>query len=116
MDHFIEFNICPFEKTSVPAGDGIIIFNPPYGERIGDKKEIEELYKGMGKHFKTFETWSYYIITPYPDFEKLFGLKANRKRKLYNGTIKCDYYQFYGPKPPVSKDIDETLDICEMLE
>jgi putative N6-adenine-specific DNA methylase len=54
----------------------------------------------MGNHFKTFETWSYYIITPHEKFESLFGRRADKKRKLFNGNIKCDYYQFYGPKPP----------------
>ena len=64
------------------------------------QKEIEVLYRNMGQHFKNFETWSYYILTSYEAFEKQFGRKADKKRKLYNGALKCDYYQFYGPKPP----------------
>ncbi len=79
---------------------GVIICNPPYGERLGKKKEAEELYRSIGKKFKDFDTWSYYILTSNMEFEKLFGKKADKKRKLYNGMIKCNYYQYYGPPPP----------------
>jgi putative N6-adenine-specific DNA methylase len=80
---------------------GVVITNPPYGERIGEKEEIEELYRDFGKKFRELDTWSIYIITSDENFEKHYGKKADRKRKLYNGRIKVDYYQFYGPKPPV---------------
>ncbi|WP_100065252.1 THUMP domain-containing class I SAM-dependent RNA methyltransferase [Miniphocaeibacter massiliensis] len=79
---------------------GVVITNPPYGERMGEKEEIERLYKDFGKKFKEFPTWSVYLITSNENFEKLYGKKADRKRKLYNGRIKVDYYQFYGPRPP----------------
>lgn len=79
---------------------GVIICNPPYGERLGEIKEIEKLYVQMGKVFKTFDTWSYYIISSHPNFEKLFGRSADKKRKLYNGRIQCNYFQYFGPPPP----------------
>lgn len=79
---------------------GFIICNPPYGERLGEIKEIEKLYREMGKVFKTFDTWSYYVITSQQEFEKIFGRRADKKRKLYNGRLLCNYYQFYGPPPP----------------
>ncbi len=79
---------------------GFIICNPPYGERLGDMRDIEKLYRQMGTIFKAFETWSFYIITSHPEFEKIFGRKADKKRKLYNGRILCNYYQFFGPPPP----------------
>lgn len=79
---------------------GCIICNPPYGERLGERKEVEELYKTMGKVFNKMDTWSNYIITSHPNFENLFGKKADKKRKLYNGRIQCNYYQYYGPRPP----------------
>lgn len=66
---------------------------------MNEKHEVEALYRKMGEHFKKFDTWSYYVITSHPEFEKYFGRKADKKRKLYNGMLKCDYYQFYGPKP-----------------
>lgn len=78
---------------------GVVITNPPYGERMGDLGEVEELYLDFGRKMKDFETWSVYLLTSYEKFEKLYGKKADRKRKLYNGRIKVDYYQFYGPRP-----------------
>ncbi|MBO4954025.1 MAG: class I SAM-dependent RNA methyltransferase [Clostridia bacterium] len=77
---------------------GIIITNPPYGERLGDAKEAKALSRVMGQVFPTFPDWSYYIITPDEDFEKDFGKKASKKRKLYNGMIRCQYYQYFAPK------------------
>lgn len=79
---------------------GVVITNPPYGERMGELGEIEELYLDFGRKMKDFETWSVYLLTSYERFEKLYGKRADRKRKLYNGRIKVDYYQFYGPRPP----------------
>jgi len=82
---------------------GFIICNPPYGERLSEVKEVENLYRRMGKVFSTLDTWSYYILTSHPDFEKLFGRRADKKRKLYNGRILCNYYQFFGPPPKKQK-------------
>jgi len=62
----------------------------------------------MGKVFKTLDTWSFYVLTSNEDFEKLFGRPADKKRKLYNGRIKVDYYQFFGPRPPKGIKIDHT--------
>jgi len=78
---------------------GYLICNPPYGERLSEKKEVEFLYRDMGKVFKNLDTWSFYIISSHPQFEKHFNRKADKKRKLYNGRIQCNYYQYYGPKP-----------------
>lgn len=82
---------------------GVVITNPPYGERIGEKAEITQLYKDLGKKFDELKTWSVYVITSDEDFEKKYGKKADKKRKLFNGRIKVDYYQYFGPRPP--KDI-----------
>lgn len=62
----------------------------------------------MGRVFSKLDTWSHYILTSHPHFERLFGKKATKKRKLYNGNIKVDYYQYYGPKPPKPKQQMET--------
>ena len=78
---------------------GSIVCNPPYGERIGEIKELQRLYKEMGRVFRKFDTWSYYIISSMDNFEKLFGMKADKKRKLYNGRIQCNLYQYFGEKP-----------------
>ncbi len=78
---------------------GYIIANPPYGERLNDNN-IEKLYKNMGKKLLQLSTWSLYILTSHMNFEKLFGKKSSKRRKLYNGGIMCNYYQYYGPWPP----------------
>ncbi|CDI48479.1 THUMP domain-containing class I SAM-dependent RNA methyltransferase [Clostridium tetani] len=78
---------------------GFIITNPPYGERIGNAKEVENLYEDMGRTFQELKEWSYFVITSYEDFEKCFGEKSDKNRKLYNGRIKCYYYQYFGSEP-----------------
>lgn len=82
------------------ASYGTIICNPPYGERLSDLKECERLYQGLGKTFSRLDNWSYYILTSHQRFETLFGKKANKKRKLYNGMIPCNLYQYFGERPP----------------
>ena len=79
---------------SIPE-KGIVICNPPYGERLSDIKTAENLYKTMGKLFLRREGVNYYIISPHENFENLFGRKADKKRKLYNGMIKCNLFQYF---------------------
>ncbi|WP_096188903.1 THUMP domain-containing class I SAM-dependent RNA methyltransferase [Evansella halocellulosilytica] len=79
---------------------GVIVGNPPYGERMNERAYVENLYRQMGMTFKPLNTWSVYIITSYPHFEKVYGQKATKKRKLYNGNIRTDYYQYWGKRPP----------------
>lgn len=90
-------NVADFSST---FSYGTVICNPPYGERLGDKKECEKLYRIMGRQFKALDKWSYYIITSNESFEENFGMKASKKRKMYNGMLKCNIYQYFGPKPP----------------
>lgn len=78
---------------------GYLVSNPPYGERLSELAEVENLYRDMGNVFKFLDTWSFYIICPHPRFEYFFNRKADKRRKLYNGRIQCNYYQFFGPKP-----------------
>ncbi|SCG84251.1 UPF0020 protein [Proteiniborus sp. DW1] len=99
VDDCIIFEVKDMSKIDIKGEYGVIICNPPYGERLGEKGEVEELYRIMGKVFKKLDTWSVYVITSNEDFEKLYGKRADRKRKLFNGRIKVDYYQYYGPKP-----------------
>jgi len=100
VDDCIEFSVKPAQEIILPGDYGCLITNPPYGERIGELKEVEELYRSLGKIVATNPTWSSYVITSMEYFESLFGKKADAKRKLFNGRIKIDYYQFYGPRPP----------------
>ncbi|WP_416197233.1 MAG: Putative N6-adenine-specific DNA methylase [Sporanaerobacter sp.] len=100
VDDCIDFNVGNVLDFKTHEKYGVIISNPPYGERLGNKEKVEELYTKIGKIFRQLDTWSIYIITSNENFEKLYGQKADRKRKLYNGRIKVDYYQYYGPRPP----------------
>jgi putative N6-adenine-specific DNA methylase len=79
---------------------GVIICNPPYGERLGDRASAEAIYDDMADAFAPFDTWSIYVLTSHPDFERFYRRRADRRRKLYNGRIECTYYQFFGPRPP----------------
>jgi len=72
---------------------------------LGEKDDVEKLYREMGIVFKKFDSWSYYVITSNLEFEKYFGRKADKKRKLYNGRLLCNYYQFFGPPPPKHQSI-----------
>ncbi|MBW3113268.1 MULTISPECIES: THUMP domain-containing class I SAM-dependent RNA methyltransferase [Bacillaceae] len=79
---------------------GIIVGNPPYGERLGERKEVEHMYQEMGKAFEKLDTWSVYMLTSHENFEQCYGKQATKKRKLFNGFIRTDYYQYWGPRPP----------------
>jgi len=79
---------------------GKLITNPPYGERLGVDAQIQQLYRELAQVKKDLDTWSFYILTAYPHLEKVFGQRATKRRKLYNGGIECQYYQYYGPRPP----------------
>jgi putative N6-adenine-specific DNA methylase len=84
---------------------GVIVGNPPYGERLGEKRAVEQMYKEMGQAFAPLDTWSIYMLTSHEGFEELFGKPATKKRKLFNGFIKTDFYQYWSNvRPPRNKD------------
>ena len=99
----IKFAQIPFNKLKLPCNYGVCISNPPYAERMGNLNDVERLYRDMGKLFNHNKTWSTYFITSHEGFEKLYGRRADKKRKLFNGNVKTDYYQFYGERPPKKK-------------
>lgn len=74
---------------------GVIVCNPPYGERVMEKREAEEVYRAFGKAFRTLDGWKLYILSSHTEFERTFGKTATKKRKLYNGMIKCDLFMYY---------------------
>ncbi len=82
-------------KIRPDGGKGTIVCNPPYGERLATLKEAERLYRAMGEHFLSFGTWHIYVLTSDECFERCFGKRADKVRKLYNGMIKCGYYQYF---------------------
>ena len=81
-------------KMSLPCDTGVIICNPPYGQRMGEQKDAQRLYQAFGRHVKFADGWQKFIITSEPEFEHYFGKRADKKRKLYNGMIKCDLYMY----------------------
>ncbi|MCY7192593.1 THUMP domain-containing class I SAM-dependent RNA methyltransferase [Streptococcus gallolyticus] len=78
--------------------NGVIVSNPPYGERLLDDKAVDILYNEMGQTFAPLKTWSKFILTSDEQFERKYGSQADKKRKLYNGTLRVDLYQFYGER------------------
>ena len=104
VDELIHFQQRSVSDLSHPKKYGFLITNPPYGERIEDKKNLPELYKTIGERFAELDSWSAYIITAYEDTERYFGRKADKNRKIYNGMMKTYFYQFLGPKLPRKRE------------
>ncbi len=100
VDDCIRFEVKPLKEIKLKKDYGVCICNPPYAERMGELKEVEALYRDMGNIFRKNKTWSFYAITSHEEFERLYGRKADKKRKLFNGNVKIDYYQYYGERPP----------------
>ena len=99
----IHFQERPVSELRHPKKYGFIVTNPPYGERLEDKKDLPELYTQIGEAYRNLDSWSMYMITSYEDTEKYIGRKADKNRKIYNGMLKTYFYQFMGPKPPKRK-------------
>ena len=96
----VHFQQQEFRDLSTSKHYGCVICNPPYGERSGSLSEVETLYQDMAQVFEPLDTWSIYVLTSHPQFERLYGRRADKRRKLYNGRIACTYYQYHGPPPP----------------
>lgn len=92
---FKQLAVADFKTDKV---NGVIVGNPPYGQRMSDATRAHELYRQMGKTFKPLTSWSKYFLTSDLEFEKYYGQKATKRRKLYNGSIRTDYFQFWGNK------------------
>lgn len=103
VDHLIHFQKRSISELRHPKKYGFLIMNPPYGERMEDKKDLPELYRQIGEAYQNLDAWSLYIITGFEDTERYVGRNADKKRKIYNGMIKTNFYQFMGPKPPKRK-------------
>lgn len=78
--------------------NGVIVANPPYGERLSDKEHVHQLYQQMGKLYQPLTSWSKYILTSDLQFEQFYGTKATKRRKLYNGSLRTDFFQYWGKK------------------
>ncbi|WP_059170912.1 class I SAM-dependent RNA methyltransferase [Bacillus sp. FJAT-27445] len=100
LGELISFKQMQVRDLTADKEFGVIVANPPYGERLGDRPAVERMYREMGEAFSKLDTWSKYILTSHEDFEKFYGKPATKKRKLFNGFIRTDYYQYWGPRPP----------------
>lgn len=87
--------VCDARTLEKPDRRGTIVTNPPYGERLMERGEVEELYRALGRRFIALSPWQVYILTSHPGFERLYGRRADKTRKLYNGMIPCYLYQFF---------------------
>ena len=90
----IKFRDGDATKMDLPASSGILVCNPPYGERMMEQQSAQRLYAALGRHLKFANDWKKYVITSEPEFEHFFGKRSDKKRKFYNGKIQCNYYMF----------------------
>jgi len=95
----IHFQRAPFSALSSSREYGCIVTNPPYGVRLEHRDDVLDIYRSMSGVFAALPTWSFFVLTSWPDFERVLGRRADRRRKLYNAQIECTYYQFHGPRP-----------------
>ena len=94
VDDVVRFEVADAMKFDRKTERGVIVTNPPYGERIMEKEQAEELYRGFGKAYLQSENWQLYLLSSHTEFERCFGKTADKKRKLYNGMIKCDLFMY----------------------
>ena len=99
VEKYIEFKQLDMRDFYLEEEYGVLICNPPYGDRLSNKDEVKKIYSDFGKVFSSLKNWSCYVLTDCKDLEKLFKRKADKKRKLFNAKIECTYYTFLGKKP-----------------
>ncbi len=100
LGDLIQFKQMQVKDFTTTKEYGVIVGNPPYGERLGDRPTVEKMYTDMGQAFSPYETWSVYMLTSNERFEECYGKPATKKRKLFNGFIQTNYYQYWGKRPP----------------
>ncbi|MBR9801815.1 class I SAM-dependent RNA methyltransferase [bacterium] len=100
VEDIIHFQQHDVSTLSTKKKYGCLITNPPYGQRLNDMQQAQELWKTLSRVTEDWSTWSLFVFVGSREFERIFGRKATRRRKLYNGTLECTYYQYLGDKPP----------------
>lgn len=104
LSHSITFKQQAVKDFKTDKEYGVIVANPPYGERLGEQDSVRQLYHEMGQVFHPLDTWSKYILTSDLAFEEFYGQKATKKRKLYNGALRTDLFQYWGKRPPRNQE------------
>lgn len=99
----IRFSVADARRFTCEIPHGILVCNPPYGERFSDQKEVQALMRDFAKAFRALPDWNAYVLTSLPEFERWFGKNADKKKKLSNANLVCGLYSYYGA-PPKSKD------------
>ena len=94
VDDCISFSVADAREFSRNTDRGVIVTNPPYGERLMEKREAEALYAAFGRAYRETHGWQLYLLSSHTEFERSCGRTASKKRKLYNGTIKCDLFMY----------------------
>ncbi len=105
MDKVIRFEVADARSFAPAEPRGIVVSNPPYGERVMERQDAERLYRQFGAAVKKLDGWGLYLLSSHTEFERTFGRSADKKRKLYNGMIKCDLFQ-YRPRENGKKPFD----------
>lgn len=103
VEHLVHFQRRGVDQLSHAKKYGFILTNPPYGERLEEKENLQALYRTLGERYQALDSWSMYLITAYEQAETAIGRKADKNRKLYNGMMKTYFYQYMGPKPTGSR-------------
>ncbi len=103
VEKHIRFSVADAAKFSSEEKYGVLVSNPPYGERLGEEKEVRALMGSFGKAFRALQDWNGYILTALPEFERWFGKSADKKKKLFNANLVCGFYSYFG-KPPKFQD------------
>lgn len=108
VDKHIRFSVADATKFSSAQKYGVLLSNPPYGERLSEEKEVRTLMSAFGKAFRRLPDWNAYILTSLPDFERSFGKSADKKKKLFNANLTCGFYSYFGKPPKVENPNNKT--------
>ena len=103
MYEFIRFKTADARDFKTKKRYGVLLSNPPYGERLSDEKEVQALMRDLGKTFRALPEWNAYLFTSLPDFERHFGRHADKKKKMSNANLLCGFYSYFG-KPPKAEN------------
>ena len=104
VEKYIRFSVMDARKFTCQQKYGVLLSNPPYGERLSDEKEVRALMKDLGKTFRALPDWNAYILTSLPEFERHFGKSADKKKKLFNANLVCGFYSYFGLPPKQNDD------------
>ncbi len=99
VEKHIRFSVTDARKFTSAQKYGVLLSNPPYGERLSEEKEVRALMSAFGKTFRSLPDWNAYILTSLPDFERYFGKSADKKKKLFNAHLVCGFYSYFGKSP-----------------